>query len=70
LRYRFNLILEDLRSRRTLCQLLCAECLIRLVPRLISTSVERTPQGELDDLKRVTAPPQPVHDDALGGVGW
>lgn len=50
-RYRFNVIIEDVASRKLMTQLLCATCTTALVPRLLSQSVERTPQRELDDLR-------------------
>jgi hypothetical protein len=51
-RYRFNVVVEDRLSQRKLTQLLCSACLYSLVGRLVSQSVEKTPQRELDDLSK------------------
>lgn len=67
-RYRFNVYIEDINARKQATQLLCADCTTRLVRRLIGQSVERTPQRELDDLKKVTAESQPLPEASLVGV--
>lgn len=50
-RFRFNVIIEDVANRKTLTQLLCADCTGLLTRTLIGNCVERTPQRELDDLR-------------------
>ena len=66
-RYRFNVVIEDRVSRKLLSQLMCGECMTRLVRRLLDKSVEITPQGELDDLQ-VTTITQPLHNGVTGVV--
>jgi hypothetical protein len=69
-RYRFNVIIEDVASRKTLTQLLCADCILGgFLPVLAAQSVERTPRLELDDLRKVTTESRPLHPDAIGDVG-